>query len=145
VSTWEDYRSAGFAVDVPQVGRFWVLPAPAGTAAGEFLPGRVGVFVTAHNPRGEVIDDAQNVERHGDLLALVEDGEWTWWPAMGGLPDAGPHEDGVLLLDATPADGMLVGRRFEQDAIYVWRPDAFELVACDGSRRDVLGWRCYPA
>jgi len=65
---------------------------------------------------------------------------WPWLPAVGGDPAGSHTEDGVLLLDADPADALSLAARFDQDAIYVWRADVFELIACDGSRHDLLGW-----
>lgn len=140
-SSWAAYQGAGFAVSVPFAGRWQVVPAPPGVVEGPFLPERPAVFVTAHNPRGRILDHADNAARHAELVALVDDAGWTWWPAVGGV--AGVHlEDGVLLVDATEADGMRVGRWFDQDAVYVWRADGVALVACDGTRSDVVGWRC---
>lgn len=139
--SWDGYRTAGFAVEVPFVGRWWVVPDADGTVSGPFPCDGPAVFVTAHNPAGEVLPDSENAGRHAELLGVVSDAEWTWWPALGGM--GGDHaEDGVLLVDATEADGLLVGRWFGQDAVYVWTEDALELVACDGSVRERMGWRC---
>ncbi len=138
---WADYVAAGFTC-WPADGRapISVVPTTRGRVEGAFPFAGAVAFVTSHNPGGPVIDPAENDRRHDALLDDVAGHGWRWWAAVGGDP-AGLHaEDGVLLLDASPDDACALGRRFDQDAVYVWRVDAIDLLACDGSRHDVLGW-----
>ena len=142
---WDEYAVAGFT--------FWpddgspasdsavsVAPRPDLVVEGPFPLSVPGSFVTAHNPGGPIIDATENDRRHRALLADVAAHGWQWLPAVGGDPAGSHTEDGVLLLDASPEEALGLGLRFDQDAIYVWRANGFELIACDGSRHDHLGW-----
>ena len=142
---WAEYAVAGFTY-WPDDGSpasdsaVSVAPRADGLVDGAFpLPGPAS-FVTAHNPGGPIIDATENDRRHAALLADIADHGWRWLPAVGGDPAGSHTEDGVLLLDASPEDAIALATRFGQDAIYVWRADVFELIACDGSRHDRLGW-----
>jgi hypothetical protein len=117
-----------------------VAPRADRLVEGSFPLAGSASFVTAHNPGGPLIDAAENDRRHRALLEDVAQHGWHWLPAVGGDPAGSHTEDGVLLLDADPADALSLAARFDQDAIYVWRADVFELIACDGSRHDRLGW-----
>ncbi|MCJ7438522.1 MAG: DUF3293 domain-containing protein [Acidimicrobiia bacterium] len=137
---WDDYAVAGFTYwpdDGPPVS---VAPRPGLLLEGTFPLALPGAFVTAHNPGGPIIDAVENERLHCALLDDVAQHGWHWLPAVGGDPAGSHTEDGVLLLDADPTDALRLATRFDQDAIYVWRADVFELIACDGSRHDRLGW-----
>jgi hypothetical protein len=138
---WADYVAAGFTC-WPADGRapISVVPTVDRRVSGAFPLARPGAFVTSHNPGGPVIERAENDRRHAAFLADVATHGWQWWPAIGGDPSGKHQEDGVVLLDASPDDARALGARFGQDAVYLWRADAIDLVACDGSRHDVLGW-----
>ncbi len=96
--------------------------------------------MTAHNPGGPIIDATENDRRHHALLDDIAGHIWACWPAVGGDPGGSHTESGVLLLDASVEDALALAARFDQDAIYVWSVDAFELIACDRSRHDRFGW-----
>jgi len=142
---WDEYAVAGFT--------FWpddgspasdsavsVAPRPDLVVEGPFPLSAPGAFVTAHNPGGPIIDATENDRRHRALLADVAAHGWQWLPAVGGDPAGSHTENGVLLLDASPEDALALAARFDQDAIYVWSANDFELIACDGSRHEHLGW-----
>ena len=150
---WAEYAAAGFTYwpddDSPASdSAVSVAPRADGLVEGAFPLSFPGAFVTAHNPGGPIIDATENDRRHCALLADIADHGWRWLPAVGGDPAGSHTEDGVLLLDAdpahahapSPAEALSLAARFDQDAIYVWRADVFELIACDGSRHDRLGW-----
>jgi hypothetical protein len=137
---WDEYAAAGFTYwpdDGPPIS---VGPRADRMIEGMFPLAGPACFVTAHNPGGPVIDAAENDVRHAAFLADVTAYGWRWLPAVGGDPGGSHTEDGVLLLDATPDDALALAARFDQDAIYVWSAERFELVACDRSRHDHLGW-----
>jgi len=142
---WAEYAVAGFTY-WPDDGSpasdsaVSVAPRADGLVEGAFPLSFPGAFVTAHNPGGPIIDPAENDRRHCALLADIADHGWQWLPAVGGDPAGSHTEDGVLLLDASPEDAIALAARFGQDAIYVWHAGVFELIACDGSRHDYLGW-----
>jgi hypothetical protein len=138
---WDDYVAAGFTCWPADGGApISVVPTTPGRIEGAFPFSGSVAFVTSHNPGGPVIEPAENDRRHVAFLADVAAHGWQWWPAIGGDPGGTHQEDGVLLLDAAERDAVALGARFEQDAVYLWRADAIDLVACDESRHDVLGW-----
>jgi hypothetical protein len=140
VDHWAEYVTAGFTYWPTDGDPVSVAPTDEGRIEGHFPFSRPASFVTAHNPGGPVIDAEDNDARHTALVAEIATRGWGWLPAVGGDP-AGLHaEDGVLLLDVAPDDAVELGARFDQDAVYVWHADAIDLLACDGSRHDVLGW-----
>ena len=142
---WAEYAVAGFTY-WPDDGSpasdsaVSVAPRADGLVEGAFPLSFPGAFVTAQNPGGPIIDATENDRRHCALLADIADHGWRWLPAVGGDPAGSHTEDGALLLDASPEDAIALATRFGQDAIYVWHVDVFELIACDGSRHDRLGW-----
>jgi hypothetical protein len=137
---WATYAAAGFTCWPDEGAPISVEPTADGSVAGEFPLEGAACFVTAHNPGGPAIEPAENDRRHAAFLRDVADHGWSWWPAVGGDPVGFHAEEGVLLLDATVDDALALGARFEQDAIYVWRADGMDLIACDRSRHYVLGW-----
>ena len=142
---WAEYAVAGFTYwpdDGSPASDSAVSVAPRADrlVEGAFPLSFPGAFVTAHNPGGPIIDAAENDRRHRALLDDVARHGWHWLPAVGGDPAGSHTENGVLLLDASPEDAIALAARVGQDAIYVWHAGGFELIACDGSRHDRLGW-----
>ncbi len=141
VDHWATYAAAGFTC-WPEVGEpISVEPVADGTIVGTFPLSGPACFVTAHNPGGPPIAPSENDRRHEAFVRDIAEHGWHTWPAVGGDPGGFHAEEGVLLLDATVDDALALGARFDQDAIYVWRADAMDLIACDRSRHDALGWR----
>jgi hypothetical protein len=137
---WDEYAVAGFTYWPGDAAPVSVAPRADGRFVGSFPFVVPTCFVTAHNPGGPVIDAAENDLRHAAFLDDIASHGWVWFPAVGGDPAGSHTEDGVLLLDSDPSDALALAARFDQDAIYVWRADDFELIACDGTRHDHLGW-----
>jgi len=141
---WDEYAGAGFTcwpdADPDSARAISVGPRPDGVVDGLFLLPRPASFVTAHNPGGPIIDAVENEVRHRTFVTDIAAHGWTWWPAVGGDPGGSHTEVGVLLLDVSVEDALALAARFDQDAIYVWSADAFELVAHDRSRHDRFGW-----
>ncbi|MER7740872.1 DUF3293 domain-containing protein [Streptomyces sp. NPDC096538] len=63
-----------------------------------------------------------------------------WWPAVGGDPRGTHQEESVAVLGLTDATARAWGRRFEQDAVFAWTPDAWRVPACDSDTVTVQGW-----
>ncbi len=137
---WAEYRVAGFTYWPGDAAPVSVAPLPDPRFEGTFPFAVPATFVTVHNPGGPMIDAAENARRHLAFLADIATHGWAWFPAVGGDPAGSHAENGVLLLDANPAEALALAARFGQDAIYVWHADDFELIASDGSRHDHLGW-----
>ncbi|MBV2354194.1 DUF3293 domain-containing protein [Streptomyces sp. J2-1] len=118
----------------------------ASTAEGSFpeLAGSATLHViTAWNPRGRTASAEFNARAQGLLLDELDRRPLTWWPAAGG--DAyGTHvEESVAVVGISDGAARELGRRFGQDAIFVWTPDAWRVSACDSDTSAVSGWAVF--
>ena len=66
------------------------------------------------------------------------------WATVGVDPETGHREEGVAVRGVAEGEARALGARYRQDAIFVWTPDAWALVACRGRRRLALGWSVGP-
>jgi hypothetical protein len=97
-------------------------------------------IVTAWDPGGERPAPKVNMERQLSLerdLRPMANGMWT---AVGLDPVTGHREEGVAVSGMCEADVLTLGAHYDQDAIFVWTPQVWAIVACDGSRRLTFGW-----
>jgi Protein of unknown function (DUF3293) len=99
------------------------------------------VVVTAWNPDSVLHPASDNRAAHRALVAELRRRGLHHWPAIGRDPDARHHEEGVGVSGLPEAEGIALGRAHGQAAVYVWTPDAWEVVSCTDSRRHVHGWR----
>ena len=139
---WQAYRTAVVDV-VPPVGpAFRIVPdAPGSTGPWPDGVAAPVVVVTAWNPDSVHLEPDVNAARQRRLVLELDTGGLEWWPATGrDLGDA-HFESGAAVPGLPEQDGMALGMRHGQAAVYVWTPDAWTVVACDGSRRVALGWR----
>jgi hypothetical protein len=138
-------RWAGYARTVVEVagprGRLTVRAAPAG-ATGVWpwdAPGPVFVM-TAWDPGGARPALEENRRRQQSLEADLRPLTDAWWRAAGVDPDTGRREEGVAVDGLMEANALRIGASYGQDAVFRWTPEAWEIVACDGGSRMVLGW-----
>ena len=103
------------------------------------------VVVTAWNPDSHVRPEAVNRAANEALEAELDRRGLTHWPATGRDPDLAHHEEGVAVPGLAEADGVALGRRYGQAAVYLWTPEAWQVVSCTDARRHVHGWRLLPA
>jgi hypothetical protein len=139
---WQAYRVAVVDV-VPPVGpAFRIVPDVPGRA-GTWPDGLAApvVVVTAWNPDGVRLEPDINGARQRKLALELGTRGLAWWPATGRDPVDAHHEAGAAVPGLAEDEGLALGRRYGQAAVYVWTPDAWEVAACDGSRRVTLGWR----
>jgi hypothetical protein len=139
---WSSYDRA--VVDLAAPGRPLLRLVPD-------RPGAVGVWpddadspvivVTAWNPDSELRPMDDNRMADMALVAELDRRGLRHWPATGRDPEAHHHEDGVAVFGLTEAEGVAFGRRYGQAAVYVWTPEAWEIVSCTDGRRHVHGWR----
>ena len=81
-------------------------------------------FMTALNPRSELLADAENRRRQAELTAYLEERGLRWLSGIGVDPDsAWPGEESVLVLGMGYDVACEAGRHFGQNAI-VWCSDA---------------------
>ncbi|MFC1228079.1 DUF3293 domain-containing protein [Streptomyces sp. Sce081] len=64
----------------------------------------------------------------------------TWWPAKGGDACGTHREESVAVVGLSDTAARDLGRRFGQDAVFAWTPDAWRVLACDTGAVAVSGW-----
>jgi len=139
---WEEYRTAVVDVAPPDRPAFRIVPDASGHAGTwpDDLASPV-VVVTAWNPDSTHLEPDVNGARQRLLVLELRTRGLAWWPATGRDLGGGHHEEGAAVPGLAEDEGLALGRRHGQAAVYVWTPDAWEVVACDGSHRVTLGWR----
>ena len=139
---WDSYDRAVVDVTPADGAAFRIVPGPVGDVGTwpEELVAPV-VIVTAWDPDSVPLRRRDNRARHRRLVAELDRLGFGHWPATGRDPDATHHEDGVAVPGLSETDGVALGRRHGQAAVYVWTPDAWAVVSCTDRRRRVHGWR----
>ena len=98
------------------------------------------VVLTAWNPSSQPLAIVANRARQrsllGDLAALGH----PCWPAVGWDPASAHREESVAVSGLTEGPARALGRRYGQEALYLWTRRAWEIVACGDGRRARLGW-----
>ncbi|MFI8857503.1 DUF3293 domain-containing protein [Streptomyces prasinus] len=140
---WDLYRAA--VVDIRFGDRaVRVSPRPRGTVGGFFpVPAGGGATVhviTAWNPRGRTASNDANARAQHLLLNEVRLRGLTWWPAEGGDACGTHREESVAVVGLSDTAARDLGRRFGQDAVFAWTPDAWRVLACDTGAVAVSGW-----
>ena len=96
--------------------------------------------MTAWDPDSVPLAPGREPRRHRRLVRELDRPGLGHWPATGRDPDAPSPEEGVAVAGLSEAEGVALGRRHGQAAVYVWTPDAWEVVSCTDERRHVHGW-----
>ena len=131
---WDDYRRA--IVTVPATSA-WVAhelaTRPPGTIEGKFAFADTVHFVTAYNP-GAPSSAFTNAAADARLLDAVLRLGLVFFRSIGSAADHGGRvEPGFGIVGLDRNDARAIPEEFSQDAIYQWRPDALEIVACSDS------------
>src|SRR5436190_3361522 len=103
--------------------RFMACPPPGG------LPDRFGV-VTACNPNGGVVDEAQNVTATATLRRQLEDTNWTFFLVTGCSPDLAHQEPGFGVACQSSDEVVELGRAWQQEAVFWVEYGVVHLVPC---------------
>jgi hypothetical protein len=139
---WDSYDRAVVDVTPTDGTTFRITPGPVGDVGA--WPAGLGapvVVVTAWDPDSVPLRVRDNRARHLRLVAELDRLGLGHWPATGRDPDSPHHEDGVAVPGLPEPDGVALGRRHGQAAVYVWTPDAWVVVSCTDDRRRAHGWR----
>jgi hypothetical protein len=141
---------AAYARTVVEIRR----PGEADIVVRSAPPGRSGVWpwasslpvhiLTAWDPGGERLSNQENRVQQAALEADLRHLTRDLWSAAGVDPVSGHREEGVAVRGVSDAEARVLGARYRQDAIFVWTPDAWVIMACDGGRRVALGWSVAP-
>lgn len=129
--SWESYRSA--IVTLPATSswtRHELAPRPEGEIEGEFPFAGTVHIVTAYNP-GTELDAFTNAGADAALLDYVLRLGLVFFRVVGSDAEHGGRvEPGFGIVGLDRGDALDIGRTFGQDAIYEWRADALEILAC---------------
>jgi hypothetical protein len=139
---WTSYARA--VIDFTPPGRtpFRLVPdAPGDTGVWpqDLVP--PVLIVTAWNPDSVILPLADNQARNHLLVAELDRPGVILWPAVGRDPDTDHYEDGVAISGLTPTEGVILGLRHGQAAIFVWDPAGITVVSCSDERHYSSGWR----
>ena len=66
------------------------------------------------------------------------------WSAEGTDPVTGDRDEGVAVRGVPESVVLELGVRYGQDAVFVWTPAEWAIVACTGGRRVASGWQLLP-
>lgn len=112
------YASTNYKVDLPSVQI--TLKVGEGFQPPDGFTGVRLAVVTAANPFSRRLSDAENAERHVDLVQSVEALGLSWFPAEGVDPTGQwPPEVSLAVVDATDAQLDDWMGRFGQNAVVV--------------------------
>jgi len=139
---WAAYARAVVDVAPPEREPFRLVPDEAGTTGAwpDGLDPPV-VVVTAWNPDGVPVPSGDNRAGNRRLVAELDRLGLTHWPAVGRDLDSPYLEEGVVVSGLTEAEGVALGLRYGQAAVYVWTRDDWSVVSCTDGRRRSGGWR----
>ena len=139
---WASYARAVVDVAPPDAAPFRLVPDKVG-ATGSWPDGLDPpvVVVTAWNPDGVPVPPGDNRANNRRLVADLGRLGLTYWPAVGRDLDSPHLEEGVAVSGLTEAEGVALGLRFGQAAVYLWTRDDWSVVSCTDQRRHSLGWR----
>ena len=99
-------------------------------------------IMTACNPRSEPLSEAVNIARHQALGAELAEAGITAMLNVGYDPaDPTWSEPGYTLPGADMATAVDLARRWEQNAVFGWFPDRWEIVGVLLPGHLVHGWR----
>ena len=94
--------------------------------------------VTACNPEGVNADDAANAAANEELESAIRDAGLSYSPMTGGASD-GSHIEPSFLVRCDLETALVLGRRFNQEAVFWIEAGRLHLVACEGGTRKELG------
>ena len=139
---WDSYARAVIDMAPPDRSPFRVVPDRAGDT--DRWPGDIEppvVVITAWNPDSIRLPLSDNQARNRRLAVELDELGVTHWAALGRDLDSPHHEEGFAVVGLTEADGVALGRRHGQAAVYIWTPASWSVLSCTDSRRRRLGWR----
>jgi hypothetical protein len=96
--------------------------------------GRSFAIITAHNPRSEAFSKEENNKRHQQLLAHVNQKNYSYDKSLGQSPDGSWQEEGLVLFDIDLKTSLHLGRHFEQHAILYGENNKVALAWCESEK-----------
>lgn len=139
---WAAYLTTVIDVTLPDGTRRLVGQVPDPSAGEWPFSDRVAWILTACNPRSVVLAPEVNAERHRQLSQHITDLGLIGYPNCGYDPDDPTwNEAGYTIVGSEEATVCALAREWEQNAVFRWAPDGFELVGVLLPGRNQHGWR----
>jgi len=141
-ATWAAYLSTVVDVTLPDGTRRLLEQVPEQVTQDWPFAEPVAWMITAHNPRSVVLAPAVNDARHEEMARRIAELGLTALPNLGYAPDDPAwHEAGFTIVGSDEATVCALAAEWEQNAVFRWAPDCFELVGVLMPGRDRHGWR----
>ncbi|MDT7744680.1 MAG: hypothetical protein QOE59_3758 [Actinomycetota bacterium] len=138
-----DERFAGYVraqvvFDALEGRRLVVRPAPR---PGPYPLAVTPVHVlTAHDPGARRPGTAENRRRQEALEAELADRGLVVSRAVASAADGSHAEESAAVVGWDDTGALALARRYGQDAIFRWTPEAWAVVPCDGGPPLTRGW-----
>ena len=139
---WDTYLATVIDIGLPD-GRTRRLEQrpPSGAQEWPFAESHAWIM-TACNPRSRPLSPSLNAERHATLGQQLADMGYQAWPNIGFDPtDPTWSEPGYTIPGIADTDVVDLARQWEQNAVFGWWPDRWELVGVLLPGRTVTSWR----
>jgi hypothetical protein len=98
-------------------------------------------FVTAWDPGEERPSADVNREQQRALERELAKLPVQTFPSSGYDAKSGHREEGVAVTGLREDAVRALGRRYRQNAIFAWTPEAWAVVSCHDGARTAMGWR----
>ncbi len=102
--------------------------------------GRTIHVITADNPDGTTHSPEANEQARELLRAELDQAGVQVFTAAGGDLTWEHTEASFAVVGLTDDEALELGRMFEQEAIFAWTPEHWELIACDSGERFQYAW-----
>lgn len=139
---WRAYRSTLIDVTLPDTAVRRIRQREQPTGDKWPFTGKHAWILTACNPRSEQLSDDDNLTRHRELGGHLVAQGLTVLPNVGYSPtDPTWSEPGYTVLGCDRAYIIATARSWEQNAIFGWYPDHWEIIGVLMAVESVHGWR----
>jgi hypothetical protein len=138
---WASYERTEVEIAWPGGGSVRVRSATEPDEARWPWPSREPVHIlTAWDPGPERPGPDLNRRRQAALERDLGPLAASLSAAVGVDPVTGRREEGVAVSGLPESVALALAARYGQDAIFVWTPGEWAIVACLGGRRQASGW-----
>jgi hypothetical protein len=139
---WAAYRTTVIDVTLPGDSRRLLEQVPEQTVQEWPFEAPVAWILTACNPRSVVLAPEVNTERHEQMGRQIADLGLVAYPNLGYDPaDPTWNEAGYTIVGSDEDTVCDLARQWEQNAVFRWAPDGFELIGVLMTGHDRHGWR----
>ncbi|MFM1966237.1 MAG: hypothetical protein RL134_1962 [Actinomycetota bacterium] len=139
---WAAYLTTVVDVALPDGTRRLLEQVPVQSTQDWPFDETIAWILTACNPRSVVLSPEVNAARHEQMGRDIDDLGLTAYPNLGYDPaDPTWNEAGYTIVGSDEATVCDLAREWEQNAVFRWAPEGFELVGVLMPGRDQHGWR----